>query len=497
MDDGSNQDLNEVPPGKRGVFTDPDGRRVYPRHRRRAMRQAKQMGFAPQNSDEALWILKDAGLDVFAEGENLLDMVNPEQGGATPDDGDAVDGGVLNLPVRGRSPEHSQISPMVLTPEERDIEIAQIQRDLVKRRRRRMTMLIFRLLLFVVIPTAFFGYYYYNVATPMYETRSEFVIQISDSSSGASTSMLSSSFATVQDSIIVQDYLLSREAFLRLEETHGYAAVFQDEGIDPLQRLPADASQDAAYVAYQDNVTIGYDPTEGVIRMRVIAPTPQLSQEFSESLVGYAEERVDGLSLEARGDQLEIAQFRYEKAEQDMLDAQQKVLDLQQQRGVLSIQAEITSQMGLITTMEGQLEERRLALAEVLENERPNPIREQALRREIGRLESRVRELRASLTETTEGSLSLARISAELSIAESELAIREALLGQTLEQVETAMIEANRQVRYLSVAIRPIAPVEPTYPRKFEDTLLAGLIFLGIYIVLSLTVSILREQISV
>jgi capsular polysaccharide transport system permease protein len=49
-------------------------------------------------------------------------------------------------------------------------------------------------------------------------------------------------------------------------------------------------------------------------------------------------------------------------------------------------------------------------------------------------------------------------------------------------------------VRYLETAVSPVAPDEPTYPRAFENTLLAFLIFGGIYLMLSLTASVLREQ---
>jgi capsular polysaccharide transport system permease protein len=44
--------------------------------------------------------------------------------------------------------------------------------------------------------------------------------------------------------------------------------------------------------------------------------------------------------------------------------------------------------------------------------------------------------------------------------------------------------------------VPPIAPDSPTYPKAFENTLLAFLIFSGIYLMISLTVSILREQVS-
>lgn len=62
--------------------------------------------------------------------------------------------------------------------------------------------------------------------------------------------------------------------------------------------------------------------------------------------------------------------------------------------------------------------------------------------------------------------------------------------------METARVEANRQVRYLSLAVNPVAPDEATYPRAFENTAVALLIFAGIYLMISMTAAILREQVS-
>ena len=54
----------------------------------------------------------------------------------------------------------------------------------------------------------------------------------------------------------------------------------------------------------------------------------------------------------------------------------------------------------------------------------------------------------------------------------------------------------NRQVRYLSLGVSPVAPDEATYPKAIQNTIVAFLIFSGIYLMLSLTASILREQVS-
>ena len=70
------------------------------------------------------------------------------------------------------------------------------------------------------------------------------------------------------------------------------------------------------------------------------------------------------------------------------------------------------------------------------------------------------------------------------------------MLSTAMQSVETARVEANRQTRYLSMGVNPVAPDEATYPRAFENTFVAFLIFAGIYLMLSMTVAILREQVS-
>ena len=62
--------------------------------------------------------------------------------------------------------------------------------------------------------------------------------------------------------------------------------------------------------------------------------------------------------------------------------------------------------------------------------------------------------------------------------------------------METARLEANRQVRYLSMGVEPVAPDQAAYPRAFENTIIAMLAFSGLYLMISLTASILREQVS-
>ena len=377
-------------------------------------------------------------------------------------------------------------------------EVAAIQQDILRRRRRSLLFLTLRLAVFVLLPTVLAGIYFARIATPLYATRSEFIIQQADAqaSSGLGGLFAGAALATHFDSITVQGYLQSREAMLRLDAELGFRAAFQGPGMDLIQRLDPDASNEDAYRIYQRNVKISFDPTEGVIRMEVRAPDPELSAAFSRALVTYAEEQVDALTQRLREDQMRGARDSYDEAEANMRAAQAQVLALQARRGVLSADAEVGTVMAQIAALDARRLQEELALRELRSVSRPNAARVRVTEANIARLGTMIAELRQGLTADAAGGTSLAQIAGELSIAEAELQTRQALLAQALEQLESARIEANRQVRYLSVGVSPIPPDEPTYPRAFENTLVTFLIFTGIYLMISLTASILREQVS-
>src|SRR5690606_36342989 len=114
------------------------------------------------------------------------------------------------------------------------------------------------------------------------------------SGAGALAGMFGGSgLGTTNDSITVQSYLQSRDAMRQLNEQEGFKAYFQQDSIDPLRRLPPDATDEAAYRLYQDMVQVAFDPTEGIIKLEVIAADPETSERFARALIGFAEAQVD------------------------------------------------------------------------------------------------------------------------------------------------------------------------------------------------------------
>ena len=282
----------------------------------------------------------------------------------------------------------------------------------------------------------------------------------------------------------------------RLDKDNGFKQAFEGPKIDPILRLPKNASNEATYKLYQRMVQIGYDPTEGTVKMEVIAPTGQEAAEFSRALISYAEQQVDQMTHRIREDQMNGARESFEDAESKLKAAQKKVVDLQQKFKVLSSDVEVTLVTSQITALDSELNQAQLNLQELLANPNPPQARVQPLQRRINNIKDRIKALRARMTQNTANGTSLATVQSDLLAAQADVQTRQLMLSQSLQALETARVEANRQVRYLSLSVSPVAPDHATYPRAFENTLVAFLIFAGLYLMVSMTVSILREQVS-
>lgn len=479
------------------------------RQLRRALLIAQKHEINPKSEFDAVRLLREAGIDPFSRA-SMLRIVSSEANADLAQTGveDALPrqagrelarlpGDTVQLPKRMRPvgvPSTEQRAEV-----NQAAEILRMQQDIARRRRRRLALLAARMFAFVLLPTFLAGWYFYRVATPMYSVRSEFVIQqAGPASSGGSLGGLFSgtAFATSQDSIAVQGYLQSREAMGRLDSDLGFRAHFQSDGIDPLQRLDRDATLEAAYRVYKKFLKISFDTTEGVIRMDVMAADPQVAAEWSRQLISYAEGQVDHLTQRLREDQMRDAKAGYDAAQASLTASQRRLIDLQEKFDIISSETEVGMIVGQISGLENQITQERLSLAQMESNPEPNQARMEPIKRRVATLEAQVAELRAKLTVGGSDASSLAEIQGQLRVAQADLQTRQLLLAQALQSMETSRVEANRQVRYLSLSVSPIPPDEPSYPRAFENTLVTMLILLGIYLMVSMTAAILREQVS-
>ena len=129
------------------------------------------------------------------------------------------------------------------------------------------------------------------------------------------------------------------------------------------------------------------------------------------------------------------------------------------------------------------------------ENAWPNNSKVNAIRTSIRSNKDLIEAKQAELTQNTGSADSLANKNARMIVAEADYQTREMMVQAAVQSVEAARVAVDRQAQYLATSVAPVWPEERSYPRKFENTLLSFLIFGGVYLIMSLTASILREQV--
>ena len=379
-------------------------------------------------------------------------------------------------------------------------EVERIQQSIIRRRQKKLALLGVRLAFFVGLPTLLAGWYFYTVASPMYSTKSAFLIQQnSEQSSGGGGGLMGmisgGGGGGLSDGSSVQSYLTSIEAMIRLDQDHNFIAHYSDPAIDPLARLNADASNEEAFKVFKKSVKIGYDPTEGLVNMEVIAASPDASVEFSNALINYAEERVSNITQRLRDDQMKGAIESFKDAQIARNEALDRLVTLQQELAVIDSKSAVASIQHQIMGLEQEIDQMEISLAIQMENARPNTSKVNALKTSIRINKDLIEAKQAELTQTTGDADSLASKNARMIVAEADYQTREMMVQAAVQSVEAARVAADRQARYLATSVAPVRPEDPSYLRKFENTLLSFLIFGGVYLIMSLTASILREQV--
>lgn len=391
---------------------------------------------------------------------------------------------------------------------QREARMREIRGELRRRRRLRSLSILVRFLIFVIGPTAFVGWYYYEKATDMYVSESALLFK-SGSSGGGGAGLfgaLGGGFSTIQDSVALQEYMLSRDILERLASEHGYISHFQSEEIDSWHRLPADANFDEAHSYFKGGLlrsgklSVSFDAAEGIIRLEVTGATPEAAKRFSTAIISYGEELVNSLNERSRNDGVVFAEKKVAEAKQELRDAQGRVAEVQEQLNIFSVEAEAGGLQTRILGLEVEIDAINGEIAKLQTVAKdPNDSRYVPLRLDLKLKTQELEGLRNRLTGGGDktGGPSMAQLSSELDLARVELTTANLLYTSALNSLETAIASATSQSLYLETVVQPSEPQKSDKPARLQNTGLVFLISFALYILGLLTISLIREQAAI
>lgn len=342
----------------------------------------------------------------------------------------------------------------------------------------------------VVIPTVLSILYFGLIASDRYVSVSNFVVrspQKSTSVSGLSAFLQNVGFSrSTDDSYVVNDYVLSRDAMQSLEQDVGLRSKYGNSKVDLFSRFNPihfgdGNSSENLYEYYKDKVTISLDSSSSISTLNVRAYTADDAFAINERLLELAENLVNKLNGRARQDMINTAQDNVKQAEERV---QEISLQLAQYRGanlIFDVDKQAQLQMQLISKLQDQLILVETQLAQVRAVTPRNP--------QIRVLEQREKTIRQEIDRETQktlgsGSNSLNQKSVEYEKLMLEKDFSTKQLASALVTLEQNKQEAGKQQLYLERISQPQKPdsaLEPSRIKNILATILLSFLIWGVF----------------
>jgi capsular polysaccharide transport system permease protein len=355
-----------------------------------------------------------------------------------------------------------------------------------------------RLFLYTVaIPTTVSIIYFGLVASDIYISESRYIVRGSQQQSSSTLGLMLKDTGLSRaedDSYSVQNFILSRDALIALDNQLHLKAAFSASSVDFVRRfasLGRDRSFEAFRDYYQNMVDVQLDSDSSITTLKTRAFSAADARAMNGRLLEFAEDLVNRLNERANRDMIRYAAGEVAEAEAQSRAASRALAQFRNQNGVIDPEQQSAIPLQRI----GKLEDQRIATnaqLELLDKLASNSP-------QIGVLRQQAQQLNQEIAEETQrvagtGGRSLAGKAAEYERLALTKAIADKMLESAMGTLALARNEALRQQLYLERIVQPGLPdqaMEPHRKRNIAATLLLGLI---IWSVLSLTVAAVREH---
>jgi capsular polysaccharide transport system permease protein len=356
------------------------------------------------------------------------------------------------------------------------------------------------LVLTVIAPTVVALVYFGLIASDVYVSEARFIVRkaqenLVQSSGGGIGDLLQSTglMHSDDDTYLVHDYILSRDALRELDRTAGIWRVYSNHKIDVFSRFPGldwNGSFENFHRYYIKRITVGFDATSSISVLTVRAYTAQDAQTINEQLLHMAEQLVNSLNERSRRDLIRFAANDVSVAAKKAEEANFALLAYRTRNSVYDPDKQAQVEFANIAKLEDEMIETETQVVGLTQMAPTNP--------QIVALKSRVDVLRDAITATvarvTHTADSLSVHSAEIDRLMVNLTFSDKLLGTALASLEEARSQAARQELYIDRLVQPNLPdyaMEPRRVRSIFTVFAVGLIAWG---AASLVLAAIREH---
>ena len=350
------------------------------------------------------------------------------------------------------------------------------------------------LILFVVcfvLPTLVGALYYGLIASDRYVTEVKFAIRPSVGTAdkaapdavGTSAGVVSSTIA--QDTLITQEYILSRPMLEQIEAQLPIREWFGRDSVDYASRLNPEKPIEKALRYWKRRVSIDVESASGIMGLTVEAFDPDESLAITQAILKDAEQMLGNLSLRAREDALDQSARELKLAEDRVAKLEIAQTDLRNREGLLDAEKSNETNLKLVSELRGSRINLAVQLSIGQRDLGPESRRIIDIKQQIRDLDDNIARIQRQATgQDPNQKRQLASALTRFEALEHERKSAVKYADEVRKANDRARILVARQPQFFSMITAPIKADSATEPRR---TLMASLVSAGAAIMFAAT----------
>ena len=330
----------------------------------------------------------------------------------------------------------------------------------------------------------------------LYESQTALMVRdLSKSSPSASlglTLLGAGSSSQLQDSMLVQEYLLSLDMFLLLDKEFHLIKHYKSDRLDFIERLSLNATMEQSLEFYRKRIIVSYDETSAIIHIAYAHTDPKIAQKIVKFMIQKVEFTLNEFNRKKAQKQLVFIEKEHDKNKIKMDNSSALLEKYQNDNLLLDPKAEAASSSTIISGLETTLTQKRIEFQTKSSYLNSDNYELLALKSEIDEISKSLVSAKKSLTGSDKNRLN--KILFEYSKLKMQLEFDTEVYKTALIQLETTKLDALKEAKMLSIVNQPNLPDGYTYPNKPKTFLNLVIIMFLMYGIFSMLLAIIKDH---
>jgi capsular polysaccharide transport system permease protein len=335
--------------------------------------------------------------------------------------------------------------------------------------------------LMVAIPSLSAAIYYGFVASDQYTAEAKFTVTGGEPPTADTIGSFTGipAIAIIQDTQIVVNYIHSRAALERLENTINIRSLYSISRADRLARFDPSKPIEKLVRYWQRMADVSIGMPAGIVDLKVRAFTPEDATKITSAVLDISEALINEMNDRMNHDAVANAELELDRTSARLTKALIALETARNETGLLdavkigdALNKLITDTRSSLLLLQQEYTTQLKYVSESAPQMRALKSRIDATSGQIAELESKLTATK--LTSSTEPTLAMSMT--KFSELDLERQVAERLYAAAAASLEIARLAAEHKMMYLNTFVKPVLPEEPQYPRRllFSASIAAG-----------------------